>query len=160
MLTIIWKVVEKLCANEGETAAAAAALATELKPGDAVFLHGTLGMGKSVFARGLIRALMENQDLEVPSPTFTLVQVYETKNFPVHHYDLYRIEDPEEIFELGWEDALPGGITIVEWPERLGPYITARGAARVLDIHITSVENEPMRRRIRISTRENRIPRR
>ena len=146
--------MEKLCANEDETAAAAAALALDLKPGDVLFLHGTLGMGKSVFARSLIRALLDDPALEVPSPTFTLVQVYETAGFPVHHYDLYRIEDPEEIFELGWEDSLSGGITVVEWPERLGPYMNARGARRVLDIRIAGVENEPMQRKILIAVRE------
>lgn len=151
--------MEKICENEEETAKAAAELAAELQPGDAVFLHGTLGMGKSVFARGLIRALTNDPVLEVPSPTFTLVQTYEcageNSGFPVHHYDLYRIEDPEEIFELGWEESLTGGITIVEWPERLGPYIGARGAKRVLDIRIAAVENSPMHRKIHISIREN-----
>lgn len=147
--------MEKLCAHEGETAAAAAALAAGLGPGDAVFLRGDLGMGKSVFARGLIRALMDDPGLEVPSPTFTLVQTYEAGDLCVFHYDLYRIEDPDEIFELGWEESLPAGITIVEWPERLGPHEAARGARRVLDIRIVGVENEPMQRTIHITVREN-----
>lgn len=155
MLNDIREDVEKLCENEEETAAAAAALAAALKPGDAVFLRGDLGMGKSVFARGLIRALMDDPALEVPSPTFTLVQTYESAALHIHHYDLYRIENPEEIFELGWEESLPGGVTIVEWPERLGPYISARGARRVLDIRIAGVENKPMHRKILIAVREN-----
>lgn len=136
--------------SETETIQIAAELAPSLRDNDVVFLHGTLGMGKSVFARSLIRTLTGQTDLEVPSPTFTLVQTYETQNGPVHHYDLYRIEDPEEILELGWEDALSEGITIVEWPERLGPHQpTAR-----LDITLCSIDNDPTAREILIERKE------
>lgn len=106
-------------ANEQETAAIAAELARGLKPGDVLCLRGDLGAGKTLFARALIRALARDPQLEVPSPTFTLVQTYDTPAGPVWHFDLYRIEEPEEIYELGWEDAVADGITLVEWPERL-----------------------------------------
>lgn len=76
-------------------------------------------MGKSVFARALIRELTVQPDLEVPSPTFTLVQTYDTIKGPLWHFDLYRIKAPEDVYELGWEDALSEGIVLVEWPSRL-----------------------------------------
>lgn len=109
--------------SEKETSEIAAQFAPRLRGGDVLCLHGTLGIGKSVFARALIRALARDPLLEVPSPTFTLVQLYDTKDATVFHFDLYRIEDPEEIFELGWEEACAEGIVIVEWPERLGPHL-------------------------------------
>lgn len=106
--------------GEEETAALAARLAGHLQPGDVLLLSGDLGAGKSVFARALIRALTGNRDLDVPSPTFTLLQSYDTPAGSVWHFDLYRLEEPEEIYELGWEDALYERIVIVEWPQRLG----------------------------------------
>ncbi len=109
--------------NENETMNAAAKFAQNLRICDVVFLHGTLGMGKSVFARALIRALSKNPDLEVPSPTFTLYQIYDTPAGAIYHYDLYRIKHEDEIYELDWEDALHSAITIVEWPERLDKYM-------------------------------------
>lgn len=109
--------------SEDDTAKLARYLAGILLPGDAVFLDGDLGMGKSVFSRALIRAATDIPDMDVPSPTFTLVQIYETdplKNLgPIWHFDLYRIKTPDEIWELGWEDALQD-IILVEWPSRLG----------------------------------------
>ena len=108
--------------SEAETIVLAEVLAPKLKGGDLLYLHGDLGAGKSVFARGLIRELCADEAMDVPSPTFTLVQAYDGVSAPVYHFDLYRIEQPEEIFELGWEDALYEGITIVEWPSRLGSY--------------------------------------
>ena len=142
--------MSKTAHNEEETAKIAAELASSLKPGDVVLLHGTLGMGKTVFARSLIRTLCGAPDLEVPSPTFTLVQIYDAPVAPLYHFDLYRTEDPEEIHELGWEEALAEGITIVEWPERLGPY---KPAAR-LDITITNAENDQNTRQILIERNE------
>ncbi|HIF25865.1 MAG TPA: tRNA (adenosine(37)-N6)-threonylcarbamoyltransferase complex ATPase subunit type 1 TsaE [Micavibrio sp.] len=85
-----------------------------------ILLSGTLGMGKSVFARALIRALCNNETMDVPSPTYTLVQQYEADDITLRHFDLYRLEDPEEVYELGWEEALSEGISLIEWPERLG----------------------------------------
>ena len=95
-----------------------AALAPLLAPGDAVLLKGPLGMGKSTLARGLIRALTR-PDEDVPSPTFTLVQFYESDP-PIAHFDLYRLTRPEEAVEIGLDDALDRGAVLIEWPERLG----------------------------------------
>jgi tRNA threonylcarbamoyladenosine biosynthesis protein TsaE len=93
-------------------------IAPLLAPGDAVLLYGPLGMGKSTLARGLIRALT-SPDEDVPSPTFTLVQFYESDP-PVAHFDLYRLTRPEEAFEIGLDEALDDGCVVIEWPERLG----------------------------------------
>jgi|JI10StandDraft_1071094.scaffolds.fasta_scaffold01403_3 tRNA threonylcarbamoyladenosine biosynthesis protein TsaE len=106
--------------SEDDTVALARRLAAGLKPGDVLCLHGDLGMGKSVFARGLIRAFSNKPDLEVPSPTFTLVQTYDTDAGDVWHFDLYRLKSPDEVYELGWEEGRANAIVIVEWPERLG----------------------------------------
>lgn len=95
-----------------------AAIAPRLAPGEAVLLYGSLGMGKSTLARGLIRALTR-PDEDVPSPTFTLVQFYESTP-PVAHFDLYRLTRPEEASEIGLDEALDEGCAILEWPERLG----------------------------------------
>ncbi|MAI61938.1 MAG: tRNA (adenosine(37)-N6)-threonylcarbamoyltransferase complex ATPase subunit type 1 TsaE [Micavibrio sp. TMED27] len=112
-----------LSCSEADTVAAAKELLPKLRKGSLVYLHGDLGMGKSVFARALLRCLCQDEDMDVPSPTFTLVQMYDAPDTTAYHFDLYRIEDPEEIFELGWEDARANGITIVEWPQRLGEYM-------------------------------------
>lgn len=132
--------------SQEETAALAEQLAGELQPGDVVLLHGTLGMGKTVFARALIRTLTGNPGQDVPSPTFTLLQTYDSAKAPVYHYDLYRLEDPDEILELGWEDALAEGIVLIEWPEKLGPY----KPAQTLDITLSKVDNNPSARQILI----------
>ena len=89
-----------------------------LRLGEAVCLWGPLGAGKSTLARGLIRALT-SPDEEVPSPTFTLVQLYAGDQHPLAHFDLYRLKAPEEAFELGLDEALDHGAAIIEWPERL-----------------------------------------
>ena len=94
------------------------AIAPMLEAGDSVLLYGPLGMGKSTLARGLIRALT-TPDEDVPSPTFTLVQFYESAP-AVAHFDLYRLTRPEEAFEIGLDEALDEGCAIIEWPERLG----------------------------------------
>lgn len=107
-------------ASEAETEECARTFAAELRAGDVVCLQGNLGMGKSTFARALIRTACNDPHMEVPSPTFTLVQIYEGQSCPIWHFDLYRIKSPEEIWELGWDDALAEGIVLVEWPERLG----------------------------------------
>jgi len=109
--------------NEGETIEFAKKVAKNLKKSDVLCLFGGLGMGKTVFSREIVRFLSKNDDLEVPSPTFTLVQGYEADIGDVFHFDLYRLDDPEEVFELGWEDALADGISIIEWPEKAGAFL-------------------------------------
>lgn len=94
-------------------------LAAALRIGDSIALKGDLGAGKTTLARAVIRALAGNPALEVPSPTFTLVQAYEAR-FPVHHFDLYRLGSPDELDELGFDEAAVKGVTLVEWPERAG----------------------------------------
>jgi tRNA threonylcarbamoyladenosine biosynthesis protein TsaE len=98
------------------TAALGARIAAALKVGDAVALEGELGAGKTTLARAILHALGVTED--VPSPTFTLVQYYETPKLNVRHYDLYRIENPAEVEELGLEEALDDGAALIEWPER------------------------------------------
>jgi tRNA threonylcarbamoyladenosine biosynthesis protein TsaE len=95
-----------------------AAVAVGLRPGEAVCLWGPLGAGKSTLARGLVRALTTREE-EVPSPTFTLVQVYQGGRLRVAHFDLYRLKAAEEAFELGLDEALDEGAAVIEWPERL-----------------------------------------
>jgi tRNA threonylcarbamoyladenosine biosynthesis protein TsaE len=120
--------------DESATHALARALAGMAGPGDVIALAGDLGVGKTSFARAFINALPapwgtagggEGDEEEVPSPTFTLVQVYERAPAPVWHVDLYRIEQPEEAEELGLEDAFASAITLIEWPERLGGRLPA-----------------------------------
>ena len=108
--------------NEDETRDFARQFATTLKPRDVVLLNGDLGAGKTALAREVIRTLSNNPDQPVPSPTFTLVQTYDSPNMEIWHFDLYRLTDPEEIFELGWEEAMSGPLVLVEWPDRLGDY--------------------------------------
>ena len=115
--------------SEQETAALAASLARTCRAGDLFLLTGPLGAGKSVFSRAFIKTLC-GEDTDVPSPTFTLVQNYECAKGLIWHFDLYRLEDPEEIFELGWEEAMVDGITLVEWPQKLGEY-TPMSATRI-----------------------------
>jgi tRNA threonylcarbamoyl adenosine modification protein YjeE len=116
--------------SEAETVKVATDFAKTLTLKDIVLLKGDLGMGKSVFSRAVIRALSGNMDLNVPSPTFTLIQTYNTELGEVYHFDLYRLKSPEELYEIGWEDALSSGILLVEWPERLG-YLTPKTAISV-----------------------------
>jgi tRNA threonylcarbamoyladenosine biosynthesis protein TsaE len=113
-----------LLGDEAATRNIARLLAAAALPGDLLALSGPLGSGKSVFARAFVRALAGEHE-EVPSPTFTLVQNYDAAIGTIWHFDLYRLRDREEAFELGWEDALVD-LVLVEWPERLGGLLPAR----------------------------------
>jgi tRNA threonylcarbamoyladenosine biosynthesis protein TsaE len=110
-------------ADETATEQLGATLAARLKPGDVVGLKGELGAGKTTLARAILRAASDDPQLIVPSPTFTLVEVYDTPHGTYWHFDLYRLEAPEQVFELGWEEARAEGIVLLEWPERLGPLL-------------------------------------
>jgi len=110
--------------DEAATAAFAARVSALAATRDIIALKGDLGAGKTTFARGFIRARGCTE--EVPSPTFTLVQVYELGAAAIWHFDLYRIKSPEEAWELGIEDAFSEGISLIEWPERLGPLLPPR----------------------------------
>lgn len=102
----------------------AADLAPLFAKGAVVALEGDLGAGKTALARALIRIYMNDPNLEVPSPTFTLLQTYDSPHGPIWHFDLYRLKHPEEVFELGWEDALASyGIILIEWAEKMGPLL-------------------------------------
>ncbi|HPE47545.1 MAG TPA: tRNA (adenosine(37)-N6)-threonylcarbamoyltransferase complex ATPase subunit type 1 TsaE [Hyphomonas sp.] len=105
------------CPDETSLRALGARLAQMLRAGDAIALQGGLGAGKTTFARGLIAAYAGIG--EVPSPTYTLVQTYDSGPLPVWHYDLYRLEDAADLTELGWDETADG-IVLVEWPERAG----------------------------------------
>jgi len=109
--------------DESATERLGATLAERLRVGDVVGLKGELGAGKTTLARAIIRAAAGDPELIVPSPTFTLVEVYETPRGSFWHFDLYRLEAAEQVYELGWEEALAEGIALVEWPERLGPLL-------------------------------------
>jgi len=110
--------------DEAATAAFAARISILAATGDIIALKGDLGAGKTSFARAFIRARGGIE--EVPSPTFTLVQVYELGAAAIWHFDLYRINVPEEAWELGIEDAFVEGISLIEWPEHLGPLLPRR----------------------------------
>ena len=111
--------VERFLADEAATMRFGEDLAMALRPGNVLALQGDLGAGKTTLARALIRALANDLGLDVPSPTFTLVQSYETR-VPVHHFDLYRLSFAEELEELGFPDVLKDGAALIEWPERAG----------------------------------------
>lgn len=129
--------------SEQETSIIGKKLAHKARKGDCFALYGTLGIGKSVLARAFIQELSEAG--EVPSPTFTLVQFYDGNECPIYHFDLYRLKSPEEIFELGIEEALYEGISLIEWPEKMGEYIPKN----CIKIHINSAGEE---RKIEISS--------
>ena len=106
------------------TAEAAGKLAELCQPGDVLCLFGDLGAGKTTFARGFLRALGVVD--EIPSPTFNLLLTYDTAAGTIWHFDLYRLNEPNEIIELGFEDAMADGISLIEWPDRLGDWLPER----------------------------------
>lgn len=106
--------------NEAATESLAASLASLVRPGDLLALAGDLGAGKTTFARAFIRAFCHATDLEVPSPTFTLVQTYSAADgTAIYHSDLYRLKGPDEIEDLGLDDERDFAVLLVEWPDRM-----------------------------------------
>lgn len=137
---IFYSITEQDTVNIGKQ------LAKIAQRGDVFALFGTLGMGKSVLARAFIQSFIGQK--EVPSPTFTLLQTYETPNFEIFHFDLYRIKSAEEIFELGMEEALYEGVCLIEWPEKMKNYLPKN----IFNIDIIPFSNG---RSIKISTTDN-----
>lgn len=113
---------DRRVASLAGTAALASEIADLLKPGDIIALGGTLGAGKTAFARSLVRHLAQ-EDIDVPSPTYNLLLTYDFDDFCLYHYDLYRLESPEEVLELDIDEAFDTGVSLIEWPDRLGRYL-------------------------------------
>lgn len=126
--------------DEAATARLGAALAARLRPRDVVALQGGLGVGKTTLARAILRSATGEPDLIVPSPTFTLVEIYDTRLGSFWHFDLYRLEQAEQVFELGWEEARAEGVALVEWADRMGPLLPSSRLTVTL-----SMENEGRR---------------
>ncbi len=112
-------------------------IAARLAPGMAVLLSGPLGVGKSALARALIRAACGRPDMEVPSPSYTLVQTYEAGSLTIHHFDLWRLDGPAALEELGWDQAL-ADVVMVEWPDRLGSLLPDHA----LDVALTVLPDQ------------------
>ncbi|MDX1974352.1 MAG: tRNA (adenosine(37)-N6)-threonylcarbamoyltransferase complex ATPase subunit type 1 TsaE [Rickettsiales bacterium] len=135
--------------GESVTQAIAAALAQQCKLGDCLLLEGDLGAGKTAFARGFIKQLCPTE--EVVSPTFNLVQHYRTlAQLPIYHYDLYRLRHAQELMELGLDEALTEGITLIEWPQLARPYLPPEA----LTIQIRSA-SQPQERYIDLIASDN-----
>lgn len=132
--------------DEASTARLGAAIAAALRSGEAVCLSGPLGAGKSVLARALVRALT-SPDEDVPSPTFTLVQFYEGPRLSVAHFDLYRLSNPDEAYEIGLDEALEDGAAVIEWPVRL----EGRLPPDRLDVEIEPAGEDAAARRVRLT---------
>jgi tRNA threonylcarbamoyl adenosine modification protein YjeE len=140
-----WEIVVQ---DELATRELARDLAFAIAPGDVLAIGGELGSGKSALARAIIRTLAGNENLEVPSPTFTLMQVYELPRFAVVHADLYRVNTLAELSEIGWEEASSGAAVLVEWPEKAGPLLQAER----LEIHLELAPDlGPEHRRIQMT---------
>lgn len=114
-----------LSQSEKETISFAKKFAKTLKGDEIIALWGTLGMGKTVFAKAVIQELTGRNE-DVPSPTFTLLQSYDTPLGEVFHFDFYRLKNPEEAYEIGIEDAFESGICLIEWPEKIGALLPKR----------------------------------
>lgn len=128
-----------------DTRALAEKIAAILQKGDVIALYGNLGVGKTTFARFLIQFLVPDI-VEVPSPTFNLVQVYDVPLFPLWHFDFYRLEEPEEIMEIGFEEALVSGVSLIEWPEKIGRYLPSDR----IELYFTSSDTSENAREVEI----------
>lgn len=123
--------------SEQETISIAKEIARKIKKGTVIALYGNLGVGKTAFCRGFVQSLCPNAK-DVPSPTFTLLQTYDTPDFEIYHFDMYRLNKPEEAFELGIDDAFYEGVCLIEWPEKLG-YLLPKNC---IQIHFEILENQ------------------
>ncbi len=108
-------------ANEDETLALGARIIKTLSAGQAVALTGDLGAGKTTLVRGMLQSVLGN--IDVPSPTYTLVQTYELPKFDLWHCDMYRLERPEDGYELGLLDAFEDAVCVIEWPDKIAPLL-------------------------------------
>tara|TARA_R110000868_G_scaffold778_2_gene5677 strand:- start:8024 stop:8491 length:468 start_codon:yes stop_codon:yes gene_type:complete len=131
-------------ADPAATEALAAEISAGLVPGDAIALTGDLGAGKTVFARALIVALGKAAGIDyghVPSPTFTLVQLYDLPGFTVYHFDLYRLTSPDDVWETGIEDAFADGVSVIEWADRIEGLLPPRA----IRVHLAFGDGETAR---------------
>lgn len=124
---------EWICKTEEDTARVAAEIADHHLIYPVILcLEGDLGAGKSAFSRAIIRHLLDDPEMNVPSPTYTLVQTYDDDN--IWHFDLYRMEDPQDIYDIGWEEALQARLCLIEWPSRLGTLRPRQSMTIVIDV--------------------------
>ena len=128
--------------SKKEMADFAREIATSTQVGDVISLQGTLGAGKSFFAKNFINSLQE-EETEVPSPTFNLVYSYETKKGEIFHFDLYRLKSAAELENIGFFEALKNGICLIEWPEIAAEFLPEN--CQKIEIKIPMGENEEVR---------------
>jgi hypothetical protein len=147
---------ELVLPDEQATRRLAVDVAAILKPGDVVTLSGDLGAGKTMFARAVIRYLAGDDTLEVPSPSFTLIQFYDLPRFPIAHADFYRVAAAVEMLEIGFPEAMEGAAVLIEWPDRAGDLLPAE----TLDIALMlAADLGANGRRARITVRGAYVPR-
>lgn len=106
-------------------------IAQNLKPQNIICLYGELGSGKTTLTQLIIKHLIPNNSQEITSPTFNLVNVYDSPMGKIWHFDLYRINKPTELYELGYEEAFAIGISIIEWPQIIEPFLPQEGVTKV-----------------------------
>ena len=132
---------ELFLADLGATERLAGLIAAQSRSADVIGLMGPLGCGKTTFARFFLRAMGWRGE-EIPSPTFTLVQVYSLPSVEVWHFDLYRLSDPADTVELGFEDALAEGVSLIEWPDRLGALLPRERLEVALEMGVAPDERK------------------